>query len=528
MEAECLPFSQLPGTSRLFLDYVRGKVSAPFYPAIDQLPSQPRKDFPDDRRKKIGEILATQSRQFGASAKTLANIEKLRADASAVVTGQQVTLFGGPAFAIYKALTAITVAEQLSKRGIESVPIFWLATQDHDFAEVQGALLRSPAGEYRSFSLQTTTAPADSPVGKIKLGTQIGALAHEAAEFVGGEQAALLRDCYQAEETLGSAMGRLFAKIFANRGLIVMDPLHPELQRLAAPLYQEVVKKRDELDRSLLERGKELEAAGYHQQVKVTPSSTLLFLELDGTRTPLRRVNGNFAAGEKRYSEPQLIEHINKSPETISGNALLRPVVQDYLLPTVAYVCGPAEVAYFAQASVIYEKLLKQVTPIIPRLSATMLDARDQRLLAEYGLRVRDVMEQGAKLGEFLAARKLNSDVEKAFATAGSVFEEQIGSLEKQLKQFDPTLADAAKHSRSKIEYQLSRLRGRAANALLRRNQELRRHAESLHKSLFPNRELQERQIAGISYLARFGEDLLTRLESAARSGCNGHHVVRM
>jgi bacillithiol biosynthesis cysteine-adding enzyme BshC len=307
-----------------------------------------------------------------------------------------------------------------------------------------------------------------------------------------------------------------------------MDPLNPELQRLASPLYQQVVKARDEVDRSLLERGKELEAAGYHQQVKVTPSSTLLFLEIDGARTPLRRVNGNFAAGEKRYSETELINYINTSPETVSGNALLRPIIQDYLLPTVAYVGGPAEVAYFAQAGVVYQKLLGRVTPIIPRLSTTLLDARDQRLLAEYGLTLRDVIERDAKLGEFLAARRLDNDMEKAFANVGRLVEEQIGGLEKQLKQFDATLADAAKHSRSKIQYQLSRLRGRAANALLRRNQELGRHAESLRKSLFPNGELQERQIAGISYLARFGEDLLTRLESAARGGCNGHHVVRM
>ena len=528
MQAECLPFAQLPGTSRLFLDYVSGKVGAPFYPSTaGYLPSQARKDFPDERRKRVAEILAVQNRELGASAKTSANIARLAAGASAVVTGQQVTLFGGPAFAIYKALTAISIAEELSKRGVESVPIFWLATQDHDFAEVQSTLLRSPAGELRSFSL-AATAPADTPVGKIKLGPQIEALARDAAEFLGGEFATILRECYRPEETLGSAMGRLFATIFGDHGLIVVDPLHPELARLAAPVYQEVVKKRDELDRRLLERGKELEAAGYHQQVKVTPSSTLLFVEINGARTPLRRANGNFAAGEKRYTETQLIQYISNSPETISGNALLRPVVQDYLLPTVAYIGGPAEVAYFAQAAVVYEKLLGRVTPIVPRFSATILDARDQRLLAEYGLSLRDVIEHDAKLGEALAARKLGTDVEQEFTSAQRKVEDSLCDLEKQLRQLDATLADAAKHSRSKIEYQLSRLRSRAACALLRRSEELKRHAESLRKSLFPHGELQERQVAGISYLARFGEDLLRRLESAARSDCKGHHVIRL
>lgn len=528
MEAECLPFSQLPGTSRLFLDYVSGKVGSPFYPApAGQLPSQGRKDFPEDRRKKVAEVLAVQNRALGASAKTLANIEKLRACASAVVTGQQVTLFGGPAFAIYKALTAINVAQELSKRGVESVPIFWLATQDHDFAEVQSTLLRSPAGELQEFSI-AANAPADTPVAKIKLGAQIEALAGEAAEFLGGEFSELLIECYQPEETLGSAMGRLFAKIFAEHGLIVVDPLHPELQKLAAPVYQEVVKMRDELDRRLLERGKELEAAGYHQQVKVTPSSTLLFVEIDGARTPVRRSNGNFAAAERRYTEAQLIEHINKLPEAISGNALLRPIIQDYLLPTIAYIGGPAEVAYFAQAGVVYEKLLGRVTPIIPRLSATLLDARDQRLLAEYGLSLRDVIEHDAKLGEVLAAQKLGGNVEQAFHNAERSVQKEIGGLEKQLQQLDATLADATKRSRSKIEYQLSRLRSKAAHALLRRSGELSGHAESLRKSLFPRGELQERHIAGVSYLARFGEDLVRRLEAAARSDCKGHHVIKL
>src|SRR5208283_1398336 len=147
---------------------------------------------------------------------------------------------------------------------------------------------------------------------------------------------------------------------------------------------------------ALLARGKALEAAGYHQQVKVTAATTLLFEVTNGARTVVRRkANGatgaEFQVGHEKLSERQLLERIEEAPENFNPNVLLRPVVQDYLLPTLAYTGGAAEVAYFAQVAVVYEKLLGRVTPVVARFSATVVDAKVQRLLERYGLRLPDL-----------------------------------------------------------------------------------------------------------------------------------------
>ena len=532
MEPGCLPFTEVPHTTTLFADFTTDfeRVKA-FYPLAPQnwaeLAKFKRADYPADRRKAVAEVLLEQNGGCGASQQTLANIEKLRTGACAIVTGQQVSLFGGPAFSIYKAITAVRLARELSQRGCECVPIFWLATQDHDFAEVSSATLRSPDGELERVVLQPTAAEG-TPVGRVQLNDRIEDLLKEAERALGpGAALSLLRESYRTKETLGSAMARLFAKLFSEFGLIVIDPMQPALQRTAAPMYAGALNSSEELSRSLLDRGKKLEHAGYHQQVKVTASSTLLFVETNGVRTPLRKLNGGFAAGEKRFTQQEVEKLIGNSPEQLSGNALLRPVMQDYLLPTLAYVGGPAEVAYFAQAAVVYEKLLGRVTPIVPRLSATLLDARDQRLLKRYKAGVKEIFQHGAKLGEFLASRSLPLDVEHKFRNAEQAATSSLKAVQDTLQQLDSTLAESAQLAATKIQYQLHRLQERASRALLRRNEEIQKHAVALSNSILPSGHLQEREIAGISYIARYPE-LLNRLYDAARPGCLGHHVLSL
>src|SRR5262249_44518192 len=152
----------------------------------------------------------------------------------------------------------------------------------------------------------------------------------------------------------------------------------PELHRIAEPIYRAAIERAEELDDTLLARGKELESAGYHQQVKVTPSSSLLFALRDGARIPIhRRANGKenrFTIGNEELSQHELQAQISSAPQNFSPNVLLRPVVQDYLLPTLTYTGGSAEVAYFAQGAVVYERLLGRVTPIVPRFSATIVE----------------------------------------------------------------------------------------------------------------------------------------------------------
>ncbi len=539
MKSECLPFSQIPHTTRLFVDFLsdHSKVQQ-FYPRSAYF-SQWFEDeasslaHDSDRQRRVSVILERQNRSWDASPKTLENIARLRAGASAVVTGQQVGLFGGPLFAIFKALTAVRLADQATRAGIDCVPVFWLATEDHDLAEVNQFSIPGFDG-----SLQKLTVPAqgvpDAPVGTVRFGAEIQAVVEAGRGLLGASEVSdFLGEAYRPDETFGTAFGRLFTRLFADWGVILLDAADPEFHQIATPIYQAAIERSAELDQALLARGKGLEAAGYHQQVKVTPSSTLLFTLRNGARVPVhRRVNGNgsaeFLIEEERISQAELLSGIASSPQDFSANVLLRPVIQDYLLPTLAYTGGSAEVAYFAQVAVVYEALLGKITPIVPRFSATIVEAKPKGLLERYGLRLPDLFHGPETLREQMASRTLPKELQSAFDQAEGSLERSLAAIREGLARLDSTLVDSATNAASKMQHQLSQLRAKAARAELRQTEVLSRHAELLSNSLYPGKGLQEREIGCAYFVARYGAEFLRDVYDAIRPDCLDHQVITM
>jgi bacillithiol biosynthesis cysteine-adding enzyme BshC len=538
VKVECLPFSRIPHTTRLFLDFLSYSPQLPkFYPRSPSLSEWRTQETPGQRydgarRRRVSDALERQNRAWSASQKTLDNIARLRSGASAVVTGQQVGLFGGPLFSILKALTAVKLAEEASTAGVDVVPIFWLATTDHDLAEVNHTLLPGP--EASLHPIATASRGLDeAPVGTVTFGPEIEAAVQSASELLGATQATdFLHEYYRPGETLGSAFARLFSHLFADFGVILIDPSDSEFHAIAEPVYRAAIERAAELDDALLARGKALEDAGYHQQVKVTPSSTLLFTLRNGARIPIhRRINGTpatmeFLVRDEKLSQEELLGQIATAPQDFSPNVLLRPVVQDYLLPTLAYTGGAAEVAYFAQAGVVYEKLLGRVTPIVPRFSATVVEQKPKALLERYGLALPEVFHGEEVLREKIAARVLPAELQQAFDRANTTVQESLSTVREALAKLDKTLVDAAANASSKMQHQLESLRARAARAELRQSEVVTRHAQQLSNSLFPNKTLQEREIAAIYYLSRYGIEFLSTLYASLQTGCHDHQVV--
>ncbi len=400
MKAHCLPFSQIPHTTHLFSDFLAYSSTVQrFYPRSPQFGEWVKEEaakisYDSSRRELVTAVLERQNKSWDASPKTLANLDRLRKGAAAVVTGQQVGLFGGPMFAIYKALTAVKLAEEATAAGVDAVPVFWLATYDHDLAEVNHVSLPGSDGALQVLTTTSHDVPG-APVGVVRFADEIIPLVDQAVALLGESQAAeFLRDSYRPGETLGTAFARFYARVFAEWGVILLDASDAELARIAEPIYRAAVERSGELSTALLERGKELEAAGYHQQVKVTSSSVLLFTTRDGARTPIHRRGDDGApefliggdTGAQKISQAELIARIASNPEQFSPNVLLRPVMEDYLLPTLAYTGGAAETAYFGQAAAVYEALLGRVTPIVPRFSATLVEPKMQRLIERHGI----------------------------------------------------------------------------------------------------------------------------------------------
>ena len=480
------------------------------------------------RRRAVAGILERQNRAWSASPETLENIARFRQGAFAIVTGQQVSLFGGPLFSLYKALTAIKLAAEFSRAGTECVPVFWLATEDHDLEEVNHATLLGPEGVLHRL-VSSSRGAENAPVSSVILGEDAQALAASAAEVLGaGEVVEWLRQSYRPGETLGSAFARLFSRIFSHSGVVLLDASDPELHGLAAPLYREALSGAAELEQALLRRNQELESAGYHAQARVTESSTLLFHRENGSRQAIHRAGADFVIGKRSVAAATLQQQLSSDPGSFSANVLLRPVVEDYLLPTLAYVGGPSEVAYFAQAAVVYEKLLGRVTPILPRFSATLIEPRIKRLLERYRVSVADSFHGVERLRELLAEHAMSKEVHDAFDSAEKAVETSLASLRQALEHFDPTLAEASARSESKMRYQLGRLRTRVAHTELQRQEELGRHAVQLIACLFPNKNLQEREVAGVSFVARYGPQLLLQLYDAVQTACPDHQVLHL
>jgi bacillithiol biosynthesis cysteine-adding enzyme BshC len=537
VKSECLSFAQIPHSTPLFTDFLSYSPNIqkfyPHSPFFNQWFKEEASqiNYDSERRPGVSSILKRQNQHWGTSEKTLANIDRLRAGALAVVTGQQVGLFGGPVFAIYKALTAVKLADQATRAGVDCVPVFWLATEDHDLAEVNQVAIPGADYSLQSFTVPTQPLPA-APVGTIRFGAEVESVVEAATGILGPSAVSdLLREAYHPGETFGSAFARLFARLFADWGVILLDAADPEFHQIAEPIYQAAIERVSELDDALLARGKELETAGYQQQVKVTPSSTLLFTLRGGARVPVHRhPNGgtDFLIEDERISQADLLLRLKSSPQEFSANVLLRPVVQDYLLPTLAYVGGAAEVAYFAQVGVVYEPLLDRVTPIVPRLSVTIIEQKPKAVLERYGLSLPDLFRGPEKVRELMASRALPQELQSAFDQAEESLQKSLAAIRESLGRLDPTLVDSATNAASKMHHQLTQLRARAARAELRHEEILGRKADLLSNALYPSKVLQEREIAGAYFISRQGTEFLHALYNTIHTDCLDHQVITL
>lgn len=543
MNVDCYPVTALPHISPLFRDYFSGFAGdgenklLPFYSSYHRGNEWMRHPpaMENQQRQTIADLLRTQNLQFDAGLETQANLDKLAAGAGAVVTGQQAGLFGGPLLTLLKAATAIRLAADATSAGHPHVPIFWVASEDHDFDEVNQATVFADPNMYTA-SLHTLRLPENPspgrPVGTIPLGADILPLIEEMERCIGpGEIFDLLESFYTPAATFSSAFGRLLSHLFRKHGLIVIDAAARPFHALAPQILQAAIEHADDLQAALLRRTQQLEAAGYHAQVTVGGSSSLLFLieETTGIRTALKKIpGGKWSAGPRQYSEAELLSILRETPERISPNVLLRPILQDNLLPTSAYVGGPAEIAYFAQSQIVYERILGRVTPVLPRYSATVIEPALTKILHQHQLSLPDVFSSSNALAQLLGARTMPVEGKRKLAAAGNALERELQLLREWMHSLDQGLGHSADVAASKMLYQMNRLRRLSAGFTLQREQSLQRHAEVLCTRLFPGGNLQERVLAGAWFLSRVGPGFTDLLVEQAKTGVCGHAALHL
>ncbi len=542
VKSYCLPFREIPRTTTLFSTFLEDfqRVSA-FYahpPTGEGILAAAREVRLDpETRRGVVDVLREQNVRLGWGEDTRRNLDRLAQGAVAIVTGQQVGLFCSPSYSFFKALSAVRFAQEITNRGVDAVPVFWLASEDHDLAEVNQLTWVTRAGLTR-YELPAAEESDGRRVGEITFGEAIESLVAQACDSLEGqfasEVAHALRESYTRSENFGSAYGKLMTRLMAGRGLIFIDPLDARLHRLGAGVFRRALNQAGSLNEALAARSKDLEKNGYHAQVKVGPDSTLLFYSLDGRRLPVRRREQKFLAGDAELSLDELSAAIESTPEAISPSVLLRPVFQDTLLPTVAYIGGPSEVAYMAQAQVAYEHILGRMPAILPRPSFTLVEPAVARTLAKYELDFRDLLRGAQHVRARMEQKSIPSALGRQFETDEEKLRSLLESYREPIERLDRTLLGSLESVQEKMLYQFTKLKEKIGRAENFRTGVLDDHEKVIFDSLFPDRDLQERTLSGLPFVAAYGPELpdeLARLSSIpdstdGRSCAHHHHVL--
>ena len=524
----------------LFRDYVAGAPGvAPFFAgggrwdlaAIEE--SARRAAAREIPREALASALVRQQEALGSPRGAAAAARLRDREAVAVVTGQQPVVFGGPLFVLYKAVAALEIAARLERaRGKPVVPVFWVASDDHDFAEIRSVPVIDDAGTLHHLRYVPHKEPSGEPASAITFDDGITGLVAEL-------QAALpegpLRDAvlarvspaYRPGETLVSAFARFIASLLPD--LVVLDAADPALKVLAAPVLSRELRESSPTSRAAGEAAGRLRTAGYHQQVPVREGLLNAFLIDGGVRRPLGFEDGRIEVrGTGRtMTVDEAVKLAESAPARLSAGVLLRPLAQDHLLPTAAYVGGPAEIAYHAQIGGAYERFGLPRPTLVPRPGVTLLDAARARALEAEGLDVPDL--QGDSEGLIARwVRQAYPEIENGFERVRSRTSGEMAELENLLGTHDPTLRGAASTALGRMLHQLEGLQEKSMRALKKRDQVRADRLRRTHDALFPGGSFQERGIGFVALLARHGEGLIGTLRETIDPFARGHQVVSL
>jgi len=543
LQTESLPFSEVPHQSKLFIEYQNNPLALKkYYPSTVASHAQISRRIPEvlqnykTDRSALCDILEEANKANGASEETLKNLNLLREDdCVAVVTGQQAGLFTGPLYTIYKALSAVKLTECLRGRGYKAVPVFWIATEDHDFEEVSKVEVIGKRGDLVKLKNEPQRCRENLPVGYVKLDDSIDktikelfdALPH--TEFT-GEIKSLIEKSWTPQTDYGDAFARLLAKITGKFGLILLCPLDARLKKLAAPVYIEAVKKSDEIVSALIKRSDELKENGYHAQVLITPDYFPLFWQ---SKNKTRHAIKKTAAGtykikdsEREFSLAELTEIAAVEPQRFSPSVVLRSVVQDYLLPTVCYFGGAAEIAYFAQSAEVYRILERPATTIFHRQSFTIVEPKHAKTLEKYDLQLKDLFAGVQNVLPRIVEKHLNPEMGRVFADVEEKINIELNRLDRSLSVFEPTLAENLANRRRKIIYHVGNLRNKFHHAQMRKDAAVMRQVETAFNALLPNKHLQERSLNVASFVNRHGLYLIDWIYAAIDLDDKEHRII--
>ncbi len=518
-------YADLPDQHQLFTDYlynfdkVKGYYKYNFRDKEEYIKLfKKRAEMQGEIRGTMYSILQNQYKNRQISEITGKNLSLLQEKTTlAVVTGQQLGILGGPLYTFYKIITAIKLCNNLNERydDFHFVPVFWLEGDDHDFEEVKSINIIDENNDLKKISYEDEAPEEENKgsVGFLKLNADINRFFDELnaelrdTEFK-NDVLSKLKSFYSEARTFKDAFRDLIFWLFDEYGLIIFDPQDPEIKKLLAPVFQKEISGFRAHSEKLVNVSARLEEE-YHAQVKVRPIN--LFFHTDEGRYLIEPVENDFRLKRKRkkFTYDELQSLIEKEPERFSPNVLLRPICQDYLLPTAFYVGGPSEISYFAQVTPLYSIYQLEPPIIFPRSSATLIEKNIASLLEKYELKIEDVFIPSDELKNNVLQIISPNSLDDTFSHVSNEIELTYDRLKEKLFEFDKTIADASTKYRQKSIQYLDELKGKALDAQKKKHEVTLRQVDKLSTALFPASNLQERELNFIYFAYRYGTDFI-------------------
>ncbi|MFZ1729917.1 MAG: bacillithiol biosynthesis cysteine-adding enzyme BshC [Bacteroidota bacterium] len=536
-----LPFSALPGTPKLFVDYADNISDARNYYMghfSDLMAFETHLQLLERRsylREPLYSALAAQNKSFLAGDNTFKNLELLKSQTTfAVVTGQQVGLFTGPLYTLYKAMTAVQLAKWLQDQfpSYHFIPMFWLESEDHDFLEINNACGISADNDFFRvrYAQPEEDAPRDvRPIALRSIEERIAETIDELREHLPStdfseEVFRAVRSAYAPCGSLQRAFARLFNALYPDAGVVFIDPSDPTIKQLATPVFLQELETFPTTGEEVIKRSAELEER-YHAQIK--PRAVNMFSIHKEGRYPIEPSEyGFFLKGTRqRYTRDELLELAGTEPERFSPNVLLRPIMQDFLLPTAAYIAGPSEVSYFAQLQPAYDHFQVPMPVIFPRASLTIVESKVDKVFRKFNLPYAAMFLDNEE-----AWRLVQNGEERSTAFDFNEFRARLSAMLDELPSLAATehanLSSPAEATLNNIQRSLATFEEKLMQHRRQNDDVLTRQIEKMHVYLFPEGKPQERQINILSYLNRYGFDILRQIEEACQPFPAEHRLL--
>ena len=488
-------------------------------------------------RQELVSILTRQNSNFGADEHTIKNIQALGHPETYVIsTGQQVGLCTGPLYTIYKAITTIKLSTRISDQlGLRVVPVFWMASDDHDFAEINHVFVCPLDEEIQKIELRKDDPADRRSAAARQMGAEVNTLIDHLAHLLPeGVHKQSVIDCLDKvclpEASLSDVFARLMTRLFEGHGLIMVDPTDTELKPLMSEVFTREILHPLASTKAVLETSKQLRKAGYTPQVDRTPDAVNLFLYDQGQRRAVTYKNDQFLSRHNgaTFRREDLLKIISDNPATLSHNVVTRPIVQDALFPSLAYIGGPSEVAYYAQFGKVYEYFGLPFPVIYPRASLTLVEPRIDRILKKHGLTIMHFTEDIKQVLNQRLQADMPDGIVDSLQSARKTMGHHYKTLFNQVTDVDPVLQGIVNASERKTAYALNKLEEKTLKAFKRKNKTTRDQIMRADRQLYPLGGLQERSLNIWQYISLYGFEFMDTLFEAVDETDFSHRVISL